>query len=239
MPFIFLLCTTSSHRWRADVLHKSRTAWIFIGYGRGGAKKTIDPEWNPWGRNRIANFQFLLEAVDVPFVLVARRSTQAGSRQILIAVENFTYASRSIITTQMRSRNPGLGSILNEYALDSWHALRWFSPSSSSVTFSLLLIYFYWIMVVGQCRIDWILFLNLPFFITRDTCSVFRFLRKKKKKKIVKVSWIRVIRLINEAWPIILMNWWLTYYLVAEFYCTTINRLVNLLPSRKKIYYDL
>lgn len=181
MPFIFLLCTTSSHRWRADVLHKSRTAWIFIGYGRGGAKKTIDPEWNPWGRNRIANFQFLLEAVDVPFVLVARRSTQAGSRQILIAVENFTYASRSIITTQMRSRNPGLGSILNEYALDSWHALRWFSPSSSSVTFSLLLIYFYWIMVVGQCRIDWILFLNLPFFITRDTCSVFRFLREKKK----------------------------------------------------------
>ena len=181
MPFIFLLCTTSSHRWRADVLHKSRTAWIFIGYGRGGAKKTIDPEWNPWGRNRIANFQFLLEAVDVPFVLVARRSTQAGSRQILIAVENFTYASRSIITTQMRSRNPGLGSILNEYALDSWHALRWFSPSSSSVTFSLLLIYFYWIMVAGQCRIDWILFLNLPFFITRDTCSVFRFLREKKK----------------------------------------------------------
>lgn len=36
--------------------------------------------------------------------------------------------------------------------------------------------------MVGQCRIDWILFLNLPFFITRDTCSVFRFLREKKKK---------------------------------------------------------
>lgn len=39
-------------------------------------------------------------------VLVARRP--ARSRPILIAVENFTYASRSIIVTQMRSeRNPG------------------------------------------------------------------------------------------------------------------------------------
>lgn len=48
--------------------------------------------------------------------------------------------------------------------------------------------------MVRQCRIDWILFLNnslwgnVSFFITRDTCSVFRLLREKNCKDLLNSS---------------------------------------------------
>lgn len=91
------LATSRRTRWRTDVLHKSQRdheySWVSIEHRQKRKRSSIEP-WNPWRRNRIANFRFL--------------PRPARSRPILIAVENFTYASRSIIVTQMRSeRNPG------------------------------------------------------------------------------------------------------------------------------------
>lgn len=43
--------------------------------GKKGNDRSIEP-WNPWGRNRIANFRFLLLLLDL--VLVARRSAASG-----------------------------------------------------------------------------------------------------------------------------------------------------------------